>query len=752
MASLLLPGDRKRGRSNSKSSKKAQQVAAKAAPRALTPAQREHITGVLDELDPCYRASKTEFNPLLQAIAIVTSGDRDQQIRHLNTVCDTIERDCLSSIVKASYSGFTESIASYNQVFVHVEKNKKRVKELAALSSKASSLLKDLPTAQQQQQSSSSTSASNVVIPSIHSSALGFASASTNVMTLAQMHQQTTAMLKLLEQVQWLRRVPERLGEHFKAKRMLHAGDVLSISQALLQDGGALAAIPAVAPLRRTIMAERAGFPERISEEFHKFLYGTARAAAKPAASGVESRSQSSFAWSGGGKGAKKKAKGTTSSTSSATHVHLSLAELLQPNRTAGPTIDDTETVQETIEEDDQDRGSRSGAWYMIVCLEAVAMVRHLVRTISFSLSLSLVLMQRASTQNHQLDDVAGIIMSRLRIEIRAIISEAIAQAKEKYRSKYLAACLADASGSSVAAPAAPPPPKPSSSSRITVILGETVQHTSSPPSSSSAASASSSSSSSSLLTPLSQKLQDAGAIRKKALEFMLTLLCDRCYDMMQRHQFLSQAFRRASSKALRVDLVRGSGSLRRVHTFDKERAQWDSTLQSDAGISCVYDVDVVWEVLLAEIKQVLQAQLQSPSAGATSSKARKQLFRFADSSAATYQKETAIATAAVVNQSSGSTSSSSVVYSMLGDGDDSSLFRASPANVSVIYRCCKTFNQRIANLLGSSSPKVMGLRSFLCQYVSEVYMPSVQRQWESDLSAALERNSAWNRTSAMSE
>ena len=405
MASLLLPGDRKRGRSNSKSSKKAQQVAAeaaaaaavspsiarrartpaKAAPRALTPAQREHITGVLDELDPCYRASKTEFNPLLQAIAIVTSGDRDQQIRHLNTVCDTIERDCLSSIVKASYSGFTESIASYNQVFVHVEKNKKRVKELAALSSKASSLLKDLPTSQQQQSSSSaSTSASNVVIPSIHSSALGFASASTNVMTLAQMHQQTTAMLKLLEQVQWLRRVPERLGEHFKAKRMLHAGDVLPISQALLQDGGALAAIPAVAPLRRTIMAERAGFPERISEEFHKFLYGTARAAAKPAASGVESRSQSSFAWSGGGKGAKKKAKGTTSSTSSATHVHLSLAELLQPNRTAGPTIDDTETVQETIEEDDQDRGSRSGAWYMIVCLEAVAMVRHLVRTILF--------------------------------------------------------------------------------------------------------------------------------------------------------------------------------------------------------------------------------------------------------------------------------------------------------------------------------------------------------------------------------
>jgi hypothetical protein len=86
------------------------------------------------------------------------------------------------------------------------------------------------------------------------------------------------------------------------------------------------------------------------------------------------------------------------------------------------------------------------------------------------------------------------------------------------------------------------------------------------------------------------------------------------------------------------------------------------------------------------------------------------QLFRFADSSAATYQKETAIATAAAVANAGSSSSSnsssgggsSSIVFTMLGEGDDSSLFRASPANVSVIYQTSKVFNQNIANLLGS--------------------------------------------------
>jgi hypothetical protein len=85
------------------------------------------------------------------------------------------------------------------------------------------------------------------------------------------------------------------------------------------------------------------------------------------------------------------------------------------------------------------------------------------------------------------------------------------------------------------------------------------------------------------------------------------------------------------------------------------------------------------------------------------------QLFRFADSSAATYQKETAIATAAAVANAGSSSSSSNsssggggIVFTMLGEGDDSSLFRASPANVSVIYQTSKVFNQNIANLLGS--------------------------------------------------
>jgi hypothetical protein len=75
-------------------------------------------------------------------------------------------------------------------------------------------------------------------------------------MTLAQMHQQTTATLRILDQVQWLTLVPDRLAEHIKAKRMLHAADTIASSCALLAPSGPLAEINAVASLRRVLVAE----------------------------------------------------------------------------------------------------------------------------------------------------------------------------------------------------------------------------------------------------------------------------------------------------------------------------------------------------------------------------------------------------------------------------------------------------------------------------------------------------------------
>jgi hypothetical protein len=133
------------------------------------------------------------------------------------------------------------------------------------------------------------------------------------------------------------------------------------------------------------------------------------------------------------------------------------------------------------------------------------------------------------------LDDVAAMIMSRLRTELRAIISEAIAQAKDKYRVKYLAACLADATAS-----------RSQAAKHVSTFddLEAPSATTSSPLSTTTATTAA--------IAPTSlssiPKRVDTAAIRKKALQMMLGVLFERCYIMMQRHKFLAQVFSRASS------------------------------------------------------------------------------------------------------------------------------------------------------------------------------------------------------------
>lgn len=183
------------------------------------------------------------FNPMPSVIRVLDpqfAGTREEKLDQLENQFEQME-DCMNLIVDEYYQGFNESVKNYSHILTHVTNSQQSVTTLRE---------------------------------NIEKTKKALASRSKALKLMWKQNVEYKEILEILDKVQELKAIPQRLNEFNEAKQFFAAAKLLVEATSTLFDDSLLD-IGALNELRKELVERKNTYHETLIDELHTFLYSS---------------------------------------------------------------------------------------------------------------------------------------------------------------------------------------------------------------------------------------------------------------------------------------------------------------------------------------------------------------------------------------------------------------------------------------------------------------------------------------------